>query len=70
MMAGGALRGGRRWLELSLVAADALPVPPPASVLLLLLLAQPATAIEPTAATARTRRPFIGYASIPGYLTM
>src|SRR5580700_1700886 len=32
--------------------------------LLLLLLPQPATASEPTAAAARTRRPFIGYASI------
>jgi hypothetical protein len=35
-------------------------------VLLLLLLLQPATASEPTAAATRTRRPFIGYASISG----
>ena len=35
-------------------------------VLLLLLLLQPATASAPTAAAARTRRPFIGYASISG----
>jgi predicted membrane protein len=34
--------------------------------LLLLLLLQPATASEPTAAATRTRRPFIGYASISG----
>jgi hypothetical protein len=42
--------------------------PPPAAalleLLLLLLLLQPATASEPTAAAARTRRPFTGYASI------
>jgi hypothetical protein len=38
--------------------------------LLLLLLLQPATASEPTAAATRTRRPFIGYASISEYLTM
>jgi hypothetical protein len=38
-------------------------VPPLAAVLLLLLL-QPATASDPTAAAARTRRPFTGYASI------
>ena len=47
-----------------LAAADALVVPPLAAVLLLLLLLQPATASEPTAAAARTRRPFMGYASI------
>jgi hypothetical protein len=49
-----------------LAAADALVVPPLAAVLLLLLLLQPATASEPTAAAARTRRPFTGYASISG----
>src|SRR5580700_10365930 len=43
--------------------------PPPAAavlelLLLLLLLPQPATTSEPTAAATRTRRPFIGYASI------
>ena len=37
-----------------------------AAVLLLLLLLQPATASEPTAAAARTRRPFMGCASISG----
>src|SRR6185437_5945027 len=42
------------------------PVDPPPAALLLLLLLQPATASEPTAAMARTRRPFMGYASIPG----
>jgi hypothetical protein len=47
------------------VLADPLVDPPPAALLLLLLL-QPATASEPTAAMARTRRPFTGYASIPG----
>src|SRR6266849_4745700 len=38
--------------------------PPPLAPLLLLLLAQPVTASEPSAATAMIRRPFIGYASI------
>ena len=42
----------------------------PRRLLLLLLLLHPATASAPTAAMARTRRPFMGYASIPGYLTM
>src|SRR5439155_13032774 len=49
-----------------LVLAPVPPVDPPLAALLLLLLLQPATASEPTAAMARTRRPFIGYASIPG----
>ena len=58
-----------------LVAADALEVAPlvvpPLAAVLLLLLLQPATASEPTAAAARTRRPFMGYASISrNYLTM
>jgi hypothetical protein len=43
--------------------------PPPAALLLLLLL-QPATASEPTAAMARTRRPFMDTPPFPGYLTM
>src|ERR1700689_2663824 len=51
------------------LALDPLPAAAVLLVLLVLLL-QPATASEPTAAAARTRRPFTGYASIPGYLTM
>src|SRR2546430_17566110 len=42
------------------------PVDPPLAVLLLLLLLQPTPASQPTAAAARTRRPLIGYAPIPG----
>jgi hypothetical protein len=49
------------------VAADALPLALLLALLLLLvLLLQPAAASVPTAAATRTRRPFIGYASISG----
>jgi hypothetical protein len=55
-----------------LVLAEPVEDPPPlAVVLLLVLLPQPATASEPTAAAARTRRPFMGIRlHFPEYLTM
>ena len=57
-------------LILAAAAVGALAVLVLLALLLLLLLLQPATAREPTAAATRTRRPFIGYASISGKISL